>query len=65
MKWRIIQHEDRYLVCRTTWHSPEWMGIKKTDIRQISIKNKLRMVKVFADCQTRELADRLMKFTLL
>lgn len=60
MKWKVIHYNDRYLVCRKTWHSPEWMGIDKSDIRMITIRNRMSAIEVFADCSTKELAQKLL-----
>ncbi|URN95384.1 MAG: hypothetical protein NAG76_03735 [Candidatus Pristimantibacillus lignocellulolyticus] len=60
MKWKVIQHNDRYLVYRKTWHSSEWMGIEKKDIRMILIRDLIWAIEVFADCSTIELAHKLL-----
>jgi hypothetical protein len=60
MKWKVIAVDNRYLVCRKTWHSTAWMGIVKKDIRSIRILERLQTVEVYADCLTKELADRLL-----
>jgi hypothetical protein len=64
MKWRIVEQQGRYLLCRKTWHSPEWMGIEKKDIRMITIRNRSQTVEVFADCLTNELAEKLLALRL-
>ncbi|MFD2613981.1 hypothetical protein [Paenibacillus gansuensis] len=62
MRWKVLKVNGRFLVCRKTWHSPEWMGIDKKDIRQIETNNGRKItVEVFAECGTRELADRLLR----
>jgi hypothetical protein len=64
MNWKIKEYEGRFLVCRRTWHSADWMGIEKKDIRVIMTggdKVKTYTVEVFADCKTRELAQKLLQ----
>ncbi|CAM4379173.1 hypothetical protein FHS16_003464 [Paenibacillus endophyticus] len=60
MRWKVVFYEGRFLVCRKTWHSPEWMGIDKKDIRLLAINGQNQAVEVYADCSTKELANKLL-----
>ncbi|ANE46897.1 hypothetical protein SY83_12110 [Paenibacillus swuensis] len=60
MRWKIIEHQDRYLVCRKTWHSMEWMGIEKKDIRILTVGKREITFEVYAECQSKELAHKLL-----
>lgn len=60
MKWKIIEHNNMYLVCRKTWHSADWMGIEKTNIHIITAAPRSYAVEVYAECSTKELALKLL-----
>ncbi|WP_138755579.1 hypothetical protein [Paenibacillus sinopodophylli] len=61
MRWKVIFFENSFLVCRKTWHSSDWMGIEKKDIRILAINSRSHAVEVYADCSTKELAEKLLQ----
>lgn len=62
MKWKIIEDQGSFMVCRKTWHSSEWMGIDKKDIRLLLIRGRSQAFEVFAETATLELAEKVLRF---
>lgn len=60
MQWKIIEHNGRYLVCRKTWHSSDWMGLEKKDIRMLSVRGRQQAYEVFADCLEKSMAEKIL-----
>ncbi len=60
MKWKIIEDQGSFMICRKTWHSSEWMGIDKKDIRLLLIRGRWQAYEVFAETSTLELAEKVL-----